>query len=171
MLGPSMLAWTEHYLALATPMCFIVLWLVICSLASYFSGWSALARKYRLKATFPAQQQAMQNGHLGRFRLDYSRCLRLSADEIGLYLAAMPWLRFRHPALLIPWNEITVGSGRVNLRRKVLLALGRDPQVALLISPKLAESLRQAAGSRGTVDIPRRGPRLQPRTQRWPRTG
>jgi hypothetical protein len=36
--------------------------------------------------------------------------LRLAATPDGLYLATMAVFRFRHPPLLVPWNEITISQ-------------------------------------------------------------
>ena len=171
MLSPIMFAWIEHHLAIATPLCFAALWFLFCHLASYFSGWSALARRYRLRTAFSGEQIALESGYLGRLRADYSNSLRLGADENGLYMGVMPWFGFRHRPLLVPWSEITVSAAHVNRRRRVQLGLGRELQVPLLLTPKLAGRLRAAAAGSWPDDVPRLPPRPHSPPLRWIKTG
>src|SRR5437762_11860601 len=43
-----------------------------------------------------------------------------------LYLATMPLFRFRHPPLLVPWNEVSIAQRRILFFRFVRLGLGHE---------------------------------------------
>ena len=43
-----------------------------------------------------------------RWLANYNNVLTLGASQEGLYLAAMPFFRFMHPPLLVPWSNIKV---------------------------------------------------------------
>ncbi len=64
--------------------------------------------------------------------------------------------RFAHPPLLIPWNEISVQKKRFWIFGEYfILRLGRQEQVNVAISNKLAERLQAEAGNQWP--LPERG--------------
>jgi len=148
-----MQAWIEQHPAafvVALLIWFVLVWLAAIGSASYLSGWASLARRYRLTSTFLGEKWAWQSGRM-RFGAHYGNCLTLGCDEFGLYLATMKLFSFRHPPLLIPWGDIRVTYTRWMLVSQVRLDLGRDPEIPLFLRPRVAERLRQAAGSRWPV--------------------
>src|SRR5690348_17350056 len=81
---------------------FVTFWLAVCAIISFVGGWSALARRFRLRQPFVGSQWSGQSGHM-RWIASYGNCLTLGCNPGGLHLSIMLLFRFRHPPLLIPW--------------------------------------------------------------------
>lgn len=114
---------------------------------SMFSGWFALARKFRCENEFDGQKFRFCSAYM-RFFCHYGSVLTFGTNSTGLYISIFPVFRVGHPPLLIPWSEIEVLQGETGIifkRRKLLL--GREEPITLSISNVLAEELRTAAGS------------------------
>jgi hypothetical protein len=118
----------------------VTLWLLVSAIISYVGGWTTLAKRFRLRRPFVGERWNWQSGQM-RWIAGYRNCLTVGCNREGLYLATMPLFRFRHPPLLIPWEEIAVGQ-----LPPVRLELGREPDIPFYVSLELADSLRQAAG-------------------------
>ena len=78
----------------------------------------------------------------------YGNCLTLRCNPKELYLAMMPLFRFKHPPLLIPWEEIAVSQRQILFLKFVRFGLGRELDIPLYLRPKLADKLRRAARDR-----------------------
>jgi hypothetical protein len=133
------------------PLYFGAIWCFVCAILSYIGGWSALASRYRLHSAYVGVRWSFQSGQM-RWRVGYSNCLTVGGNPRGLYLAALALFRFRQPPLLIPWEEVTVIRRRFLFVSWVRLELGREAQIPLSISTKLAERLRVAAGDRWPIE-------------------
>jgi hypothetical protein len=139
-----MQAWVAQHAAVLFPVYFVGMWLLVSAISSYTSGWSLLAGRYRLTSIYLGRRWPWQSGQM-RWCTNYGNCLTLGCDEMGLYLAVMPLLRFHHPPLLVPWTDVSVSYKRRLFWDFVRLGLGRDPEIPLLLRPKIAEKLKQAA--------------------------
>ena len=91
----------------------------------------------------------------------YGNCLTLGCNPQGLYLAIMPLFRFRHPPLLIPWDEIKISRTRILFFRYVRFELGRELDIPLYLRPRLADRL-QRAGREQLANRPGRIARQDP---------
>lgn len=146
--------WLNHYQQafwVIIPLVFVGWWLFLCALLSFIGGWTILATLFRSAAPFAGPLWKMQSAQM-RFRTYYGNCLTIGANGEGLYLAAMPLFAFRHPALFIPWHEISVSRQQILFLRYVRFELGRDLNIPLRVREKLAEDIRQAAGQRWPVE-------------------
>jgi hypothetical protein len=122
---------------------FSALWLSVCALLSWISGWHSLGQEYRCHVTFAGPLWSWQTGHMRG--VGFRNCLTVGADRGGLYLAnALPF-RFRHPPLYIPWSHIQVTPKRGLFIPGMQFLLGPAPGVPLWLSTKLAEKVRQAS--------------------------
>jgi hypothetical protein len=70
------------------------------------SGYVQLAERYATSSEPVGRRFERQTVELGG-RARYKRCTRLIVTREGLYVRVMQVLLGRHPALLIPWSEIT----------------------------------------------------------------
>ena len=77
----------------------------------------------------------------------YNRCLTVGATEQGLYLAMNPLFRLGHPALFIPWSEVSVTTQKLLFFPGTRFQLGRENPVPLWVRKTLAERLKTAAGT------------------------
>ena len=64
----------------------------------------------------------------------------------------MPLFRFRHPPLLVPWNEITISRRRIAFFRVVRFGLGRELDIPLYLRAKLADKVRRGAGKQWPIE-------------------
>lgn len=129
------------------PFLFAAFWCSIVFVISRISGWSLLARRFRLEFPFTATTWRWQSARM-RWLANYNNCLTVGSDPSGLCLSPFFLFRTGHPPLLVPWPEISIYR-----RRKVVfvtlveLRLGREEQIPFTITETLAERLRGAAGA------------------------
>ncbi len=143
----------QHHSALwfVFPAYFLAIWLLVSAVISFIGGWTTLAKRFRLSGAFVGQRWTGQSGQM-RWIAGYSRCLTVGVSNEGLYLATMPLFRFRHPPLLVPWNEIAIAQRRILFFRFVRFSLGHELGIPLHLKWKLAEKLRRAAGDRWPIE-------------------
>lgn len=133
----------------------LTLWLLVSAIISYVGGWTALAKGFRLKSSFVGERWTGQSGQM-RWLSSYGNCLTSGCNPEGLCLATMPLFRFRHPPLLIPWQEIAISRRQILFLHFVRFGLGREADIPLYVAAKLAEKLRRAAGGHWPTDRVRR---------------
>ena len=116
-------------------------------LIRWLSGWSLLARRFRSTEPWYGELWSWQSA---RFRswCGYNNCLRVGASPESLYLAVVMPFGLFHPALLIPWHEIEVETGKAcfGLYDTAQFRIGTDERVTVRIYGKLVDRIRQAAG-------------------------
>ena len=88
---------------------FVLLWVGIGFIVPVFSGWRALAQRYRTDRPFPEHTRRMQSGQM-RSMTNYGRVLILGSDSEGLYLGVMFLFRIGHAPLFIPWQNVEFES-------------------------------------------------------------
>ncbi len=143
----------QHHAALVFifPVYFVALWFLVAAVISYLGGWTALAKRFRLNAPFVGECFKRQSGQM-RWFTRYNNVLTVGCNTEGLYLAMMWLFGFRHPPLLIPWDEITVSQRQILFWRFVRLELGRGLDIQLLLREELAEKLKRIAGDRWPIE-------------------
>jgi len=124
---------------------FALIWIIICILVSFASGWAALAQRFRYDGEFSGSRFGLRHAPM---RLWVGQSVEVGANLEGLHLSVLSLSRIGHPPLLIPWREVWVGQkGKILWFYYVELELGKDNRIPLRISDELAERLKQAAGS------------------------
>lgn len=68
----------------------------------------------------------------------------MGADTSGLYLDVMPLFRIGHPALFIPWSDITIEDRPAFFFPVVALQFLQVPGVTLSLPKKLWEQVEAA---------------------------
>ena len=124
---------------------FVVWWIFVLNMIALMSGWKRLAQRFRAQMEFPGEKWSWQSAQM-RFRANYNNCLTVGADQADLFVRPAGFFRVGHPALSIPWLEITAQPGRVFFMPVVELRLGRTEQIPFRIRPSLADRLASAAG-------------------------
>jgi hypothetical protein len=118
---------------------------------SYIGGWASLARHYACSDGFSGRRWSFESGRM-RGIAGYSHCLTMGANSAGLYLSITLPPRIGHPALFIPWSEISVTRKKVLWFKRVQLRLGSDLSIPLQISEYLANKLKQSAGTSWPIE-------------------
>jgi len=153
--------WMNQYFLYVFPFYFAALWVLVTYWIALVGGWRLLAKRFRLQGTFLGQKWNMQSVRM-RALSHYNNALTVGADNTGLFI--VPFILFRawHPALFVPWTEITVRkTTQLFFFKSVVLRLGRSEQIPFAIRPKLAARIEAAAGT-GWPTGYRRAMELQP---------
>jgi hypothetical protein len=124
---------------------FACFWTLIIHLISLASGWKTLSTRFRIQQPYSGPCWKWQSASMRMFA-SYSGCLIVGADQMGLFLDIMVLFRPGHPALFIPWNEVTVLDKSWIPRDLVEMRLGQNEQVSFRIRGSLASQLQAAAG-------------------------
>jgi len=120
-------------------------WIAFSVLLSHIGGWAILGRQYGFSEEFVGGRWRCQSGQM-RYMVGYNHCLTVGAKREGLYISlAVPFL-LDHPALFVPWREISVTRKKVLWFKLAQLSLGREKSVPFQISERLAVKLKASAG-------------------------
>jgi len=138
---------TSPLFALFPLFLFVAVWLGITFLLSWISGWRLLAQRFRAQEPWNGQRWGWQSARL-RWGCNYNNCLTVGASPEALYMSIMPLFGLFSPALLIPWQEIEVETGKLffGWYNTALLKVGNEERVSVRIYGKLVNRLREAAG-------------------------
>lgn len=128
--------WWPLMFLILFPLFFVAIWSGVVLLLSWIGGWRALAGSYRATQPFTGEQFRMKVGWMRGAR--YRGVLSLGADSTGLFLSIFPLFRMGHPALFIPWSEISFSKDRYGFFEGVRLRFSKAPSVSLLIPTDLA---------------------------------
>lgn len=132
------------------PLLFPIGWASVGWMIAHLGGWSALAETYRMNQHFDGKVFLWRSVGM-RWGMSYGNCVNVGANSEGLYLSVQFLFRVGHPALFIPWGDITVAECKVPWFRKlVTLSFRRVPGVCVTINARLAEGLKSA--SNGMLD-------------------
>ena len=125
---------------------FGAIWTSVSFGIAKLGGWRLLAQRFRFDGMFTGTVWRWQSGAFRRIA-SYNGALIIGANESGIMLTTMFFFRLGHPALFIPWSEITVQE-RISLFGTLVdLKLGLVEQVPFTIRQELGVKLRNAAGS------------------------
>lgn len=131
---------------------FILFWCAILCLIAALGGWMTLAQRFRLTSTFSGATWGFQSARM-RWSCRYGNCISVGADATGLKLSILFLFRPGHPPLFVPWSEISVAKRwRFLFFRQVKLLLGREEQIPLVITGRLADRIQAAAGASWPVE-------------------
>jgi hypothetical protein len=135
---------------LLLPVFFVSLWLGIVALLSWFGGWAALARSYRLTGEFDGRRWRFRSAmvrHATPMRYArYRSSVTLGANARGLYLAVLPLFRIGHPALFIPWSDVQVSRFDTAFFSYLDFRFRRVEAVYLRLSRSLAQEVAAVGG-------------------------
>jgi len=136
----------------------LLFWIFVVNMISLASGWRLLARRFRQQLPFMGARRKWQRAVIRG--AGYNGCLIVGADPMGLFLDIMVMFRPGHPALFIPWTEITLRHEPWLPTEPVEIRLGSGEQVKFRIRGALASKIQQAAGTSWVVarDYPQEGP-------------
>src|SRR5690349_17095457 len=98
--------WIEHYLPYLIPSYLVGMWILVTYLIAVTAGWRLLAKRFRLQGDFMGRKWNLQSARM-RWLVQYNNALTVGADETGLFLVPFILFRVWHPALFVPWVEIT----------------------------------------------------------------
>jgi len=136
-------------LSFVFPFLFIGIWVGACYLIGAMGGWNTLAEHYRNKSDFQGELFRFNSGKLGM--AGYGGCLTLGASPHGFYLETLFLFRFGHPALLIPWEDISVNVKNRWLFSSTDFEFSKCPEIVLNLSKRLAKKIAGASGGRLTI--------------------
>ncbi|MGH9573225.1 MAG: hypothetical protein ACRD40_06815 [Candidatus Acidiferrales bacterium] len=125
---------------------FVFCWIVTGMLVSRMTGWHRLAERFSLDGEFPAERWRFKSA-TARYGSNYNNCLTIAANPMGLYMAMLPPFLIGHPALLIPWNEISISRKKVLFWNVVQFQIGRETPVTFGFREDFAQQIRRAAGA------------------------
>ena len=132
--------------AIFFPPFFVGVWFLVTYWIALIGGWRLLAKRFRMQGTFTGAKWEMQSARM-RHLSNYNRALTIGADNTGLFI--VPFILFRawHPALFVPWTEISVRyTTQLFFFKFVELRLGRSEEIPFTIRPTLAAKVEAAAG-------------------------
>lgn len=127
----------------------IGIWLTVCLALAWLGGWATLASVYR--ASQPGPRGQLTSIAL-RWGFRYNNCVWAAADPSGLRLSILLLFRLGHPALVIPWSDISIKEQSIDWFGRIQLRFAQTPSVSLRLHETVARRL--AAESRGRFRIP-----------------
>lgn len=125
---------------------FVLLWVVVGFIVAQISGWAELSRCYRSGNPFEGRRWNFRSGRM-RLNMAYNNCLTIGADSEGLYLAVFFLFRSGHPPLFIPWQDISVKTGKTFLWKWKEFRFRQAPRVYLKIFGRLSDDIESVAGA------------------------
>jgi hypothetical protein len=114
-------------------------WVATSVLLSHVGGWAILGRQYSYSEEFVGGRWMFRSGQM-RYLVGYNHCLTIGANREGLYISLVVPFLLGHPALFIPWREISVTRKRVLCFKQARLAQGREAPIPFQICERLASS-------------------------------
>lgn len=123
-------------------------WIVLWAIAR-ISGWSILAEHYEALDSYEGPKKLGQSALLERVKgmpARYNGLLVFGADGRGLRLSVLIFFRPFHPALVIPWSDISTASRKAFVGGRVDISASRAPHVKIGVAPSLADWLTQTSG-------------------------
>ena len=147
--------WIKQYFPFIFPLYFAALYTLVMYWIALVGGWRLLAKRFRLQGTFAGEKWTGQSAAM-RWLTRYNNVLTIGADSAGLYLSPFILFRAWHPALFVPWSEITdVRETRFLFSKFVVMRLGRVEEIPFRIRASLAAQIRAAAGSEWPAEYTR----------------
>lgn len=104
------------------------------------TGWSILAEVYPASGSCTGSKWRFQSAAM-RWGTHYGNALTIGADQQYLWISVFFPIRFGHPALMIPWSEVSAAKVEGLLSRYVELRFLRAPAIPFRISERLARQL------------------------------
>ena len=135
---------------------FPLIWVGVVTLIARFGGWARLAREYPGRPQLGGRRFRFRSGRM-RFQTGYGSCLTLGSDPMGLHLEILFLFRPGHPAIFVPWSDVSVREDPGRARRNAELRFQRAPEVPLVVGRRLARELADASSGAFAVPEAQRG--------------
>ena len=123
----------------------VLFWAAVSFLISRISGWSLLARHYRMEDSFDGQRWRFQSCRM-RWMTSYNNALTIGADRRGLYLSLVFLFRPGHPPLFIPWKDVVFAVKPGPAANMMEFRFRGEPAAVLHVNEKLGTAVLKARG-------------------------
>jgi len=129
---------------------FVLIWVFVSALLAEFSGWRLLLRRFAAndRQLDAGKKFSFVSALIYRFwwgKGSYKSCLTVHVSEEGFSLQVFLLLRFRSPALFIPWEsveDLEITSGGFAGRRTTVIIF--DSPVRLTFFGAAGEAIERA---------------------------
>lgn len=117
--------------------------LFVVFMANRDAGWQLLAASYKNLESCKSIQWRFVSARMGNGSsiVPYRAALNIGADTQGLHLSVFPLLSIGAPALLIPWQELTVNKSNSSSARDLEFRFQAAPFVFLRINKDLGAAI------------------------------
>lgn len=134
----------------AHPFVTIAIWLlIIFSFLNLFGSWSKLTKRYATKYHFKGKTWKFQSASVGNTA--YSNCVTVGSDHQGLYLSPFVIFRFGHPAILIPWEQLTLITEERFFNQLYYLEVADCSKIRIFVSDRLLHRISQSSQGHFTI--------------------
>ncbi|HEY0008561.1 MAG TPA: hypothetical protein VGB55_07550 [Tepidisphaeraceae bacterium] len=121
-------------------------WATLCLYLARHSGWNQLASAYGGKTRADATPRRFQTVRLMPSGQLYPASMTLRLTMEGMYLVPSRLVRFGHPPLLVPWNDIEIFAVETYPADRLYdLQFAGEPTVKIRVGVKAAQYIRRAA--------------------------
>lgn len=127
---------------------FCALWCGVMKITASISGWSRLSEAYAAPHPFTGTRIPFQSLFFGQ--TNYNSIITVGVSPEALYLRLIPFFRYGHAPLLIPFTDLRASVRKGWVFTYVDMAIPRFPDIRMRIFPRLAEKIKAASG--GTFD-------------------
>jgi hypothetical protein len=143
--------WLNDNIGYVFPVFFVTLWFFVTYWVALVGGWRLLAKRFRATGPFSGKKWHMQSAAM-RWLSHYNNALTVGGNADGLFVVPFVLFRAWHPALFVPWVEIT-GQNKTQFSffKLVELRLGSSEQIPFSIQPVLAA--KAGVRSRGKLAV------------------
>ena len=125
---------------------FLVLWVLVNLIISRLTGWARMASHYPVMGAFTGKIWRFQT--IGTRRgMGYKGSTNVGADSRGLHLSLFFIFRFGHPAIFVPWRDITITEKQVFKSKELELRFRKTEDLPVRIFAELGDRLAEAAGT------------------------
>jgi len=125
---------------------FLVFWLLLNFTVSRLTGWARIAAYYQNRGSFPEEVWRYQT-ITTRWGMGYKRCTNVGADSGGLYISFGFLFGFGHPAIFVPWGDITIAEKQIARSKMLELRFRKTEDLPVRIFTDLGHHLEDAAGA------------------------
>ncbi len=130
------------------PIFFAAVWCLACLQISWASGWRQLAKRYRCSDPVSGKTWRFQSAGMRHHTpTNYGSCVKVTANESGIWLSVFFPFRLGHPPLFLPWSEFHAAQIlRFYFFKRVRLTFPQEPLVYVELSRNLAWKIEEAIG-------------------------
>jgi hypothetical protein len=125
--------------------------ILAATFVSRMSGWHDLAARFALQGEFPGERFRFKSARMKR-GMNYNNCLTIGVSPVGFSISMPLPFRMSHPALFIPWSEISYRPTKIWGLPMIRFQLGRENPVPCAVREQLANKIKQAAGASWPVE-------------------
>jgi hypothetical protein len=124
----------------------LLFWAGVSFLISRISGWSLLARHYRMADSFDGKRWRFQTCQM-RWMTSYRNTLIIGGDRRGLHLSVLFLFRPGHPSLFVPWGDISAETRAAGPLSIVEFRFRKAPETFLRVMETLGSEVLNTRGS------------------------